>query len=177
MSGFPARHPWRARRRCSFCCLQPYAAYVSDCWLSIEHKGTSPANAVYEVHLFIGTIKNRARRVGRCIRDSAEAAIQCAFNIALRALEILSLHPPLKRGSEKSLRNCALTHEAGDTRFQRNCRIRAGEVTRAPFGGTSPACCRMAGISTTFFWIPDAIALGRLGAVFAIVCDGSVVSN
>ncbi|NLP63661.1 hypothetical protein [Paraburkholderia sacchari] len=41
---------------------------------------------------YIGTIKNRARRIGRCIRDSAEAAIQCAFNIALRALEIFSLH-------------------------------------------------------------------------------------
>jgi hypothetical protein len=72
--------------------LQPYAAYVSDCWLSIELKGSSPANAVYEVRLFIGTVKSGARRIGRCIRDSAEAAIQCAFNIALRALEILSLH-------------------------------------------------------------------------------------
>ncbi|RZF24569.1 hypothetical protein EVC45_38205 [Paraburkholderia sp. UYCP14C] len=72
--------------------LQPYAAYVSDCCLSIERLGTSPANSVYEVCLFIGMIKSSARRLGRCIRDNAEAAIRCAFNIAVRTLELLSLH-------------------------------------------------------------------------------------
>ena len=72
--------------------LQPYAAYVSDCWMSIERVGTSAANSMYEVRLFVGTIKSAARRVGRCIRDSAQAAIRCAFNIAVRTLELLALH-------------------------------------------------------------------------------------
>lgn len=37
--------------------LQRYAAYVSDCCLSIESLGPSRANSLYEVRLFIGTTK------------------------------------------------------------------------------------------------------------------------
>lgn len=66
--------------------LQRYAAYVSDCCLSIESLGPSRANSLYEVRLFIGTTKNRARRL------NAEAAIRYAFNIAVRTLKRLCLH-------------------------------------------------------------------------------------
>ena len=72
--------------------LQTYAAYVPDLWLSIERHGTSPANAEYEVRLSVGKTKDSARRIGRCVRDSVEAALRCAFNIAVRTLELISLH-------------------------------------------------------------------------------------
>jgi hypothetical protein len=89
--GFPGTPSLESEAALQLLRLQTYAAYVSDCWLSIERQGTS-TRAEYEVRLLIGTTKGRARRIGRCIRDSAEAAIRCAFNIAVRALELISLH-------------------------------------------------------------------------------------
>lgn len=90
--GFPGSASLESEAALQLLRLQTYAAYVSDCWLSIEHQGTSSANVQYEARLLIGATKSSARRLGRCVRDSAEAAIRCAFNIAVRALELISLH-------------------------------------------------------------------------------------
>jgi len=89
--GFPGTPSLESEAALQLLRLQTYAAYVSDCWLTIERQDTS-ASAEYEVHLSIGTTLSRAKRIGRCVRDSAEAAIRCAFNIAVRALELISLH-------------------------------------------------------------------------------------
>ena len=70
--------------------LQPYGIYFSDCRLAIEHLRQRSGSSVYEVRLEIAHPVCGLRRIGRCIRDSAEAAIRCAFNMAVRVLRILS---------------------------------------------------------------------------------------
>jgi len=75
--------------------LQPYGNYFSDCQLVIEHVGQRSGTGLYEVRLEIGTAARALRRIARCARDSAEEAIRCAFNKAVRALEILSAHGKL----------------------------------------------------------------------------------
>lgn len=90
--GFPGSVSLEGAAASQLLRLQTYAAYVSDCWLSIERLGTGTANELYEVRLEIGTTGSRTRRIGRCIRDNAQAAIRCAFNIAVRTLELISLH-------------------------------------------------------------------------------------
>jgi hypothetical protein len=72
--------------------LQPYSASFSDCRLAIERVGKDSTNGVYEVRLEVTTQVNGLRRVGRCVRDSAEAAIRCAFNRAVRVLAVTTAH-------------------------------------------------------------------------------------
>lgn len=72
--------------------LQTYAGYVSDLWVSIERQSTLPTNAKYEVRLSVGKTRGGARRIGRCVCAGAEAALRCAFSIAVRALELISGH-------------------------------------------------------------------------------------
>jgi hypothetical protein len=72
--------------------LQPYSASLSDCRLAIERVGNDSGCGVYEVRLEITTQTSGLRRVGRCVRDSAEAAIRCAFNRAVRVLAIMTAH-------------------------------------------------------------------------------------
>jgi len=75
--------------------LQPYSTYFSDCQLVIEHMGQRSGSSLYEVRLEIGTAARALTRIARCARASAEEAIRCAFNKAVRALEILSAHGKL----------------------------------------------------------------------------------
>jgi len=70
---------------------QPYGIYFSDCWLAIEHLSQG-SGSLYEVRLDIAIRVDGLRRIGRCVRDSTEAAIRCAFDLALRVIRILSRH-------------------------------------------------------------------------------------
>ena len=70
--------------------LEPYSACFSDCRLAIERVGKDSTRTVYEVRLEISAQTNGLRHVLRCVRDSAEAAIQCAFNKALRVLRVVT---------------------------------------------------------------------------------------
>ncbi|WP_236072412.1 hypothetical protein [Paraburkholderia domus] len=75
--------------------LEPYGSYLSDCRLMIEHLRQRSGCSLYEVRLEIRTAAHALRRIVRCVYDSAEAAILCAFKKAVRALEILSAHGKL----------------------------------------------------------------------------------
>jgi len=70
--------------------LQRYSASFSDCRLAIERMDKDSMSGVYEVRLEITSQTNGLRRVGRCVRDSAEVAIRCAFNRAVRVLAVMT---------------------------------------------------------------------------------------
>ena len=70
--------------------LQRYSASFSDCRLAIERVDKNSTRGVYEVRLEITSQTNGLRRVGRCVRDSAEVAIRCAFKRAARVLAVMT---------------------------------------------------------------------------------------
>ncbi|TDG02258.1 hypothetical protein E1N52_40610 [Paraburkholderia guartelaensis] len=70
--------------------LQPYHFLVTDCRLSIRTQGQPSGNTSYEVCVEIANRTDVFRRIGHCILDSAEAAIRCAFNKAVRFLETVA---------------------------------------------------------------------------------------
>ncbi|WP_028222429.1 hypothetical protein [Paraburkholderia oxyphila] len=90
--GLPGAASLEAEAALQLLRLQPYSAYFSDCQLVIEHVGQPSGNSLYDVRLEIGTTALTLKRIARCVRDGAEAAIRCAFNKAVRVLEILSAH-------------------------------------------------------------------------------------
>lgn len=90
--GFPGTASMEAESALQLLRLQPYGTCFSDCRLAIEHLSESSGNSLYEARIEIVTPVHGLRRIGRCVRDNAEAAIRCAFNMAVRVLEIISAH-------------------------------------------------------------------------------------
>jgi hypothetical protein len=88
--GLPATASLEAEAAVQLLRLQAYSTYFSDCQLAIEHLGQRSGSSLYEVRLEIRTATHAVRHIARCVHDSAEAAIRCAFNRAARALQILS---------------------------------------------------------------------------------------
>ncbi|MDQ7980349.1 hypothetical protein QYH69_24225 [Paraburkholderia sp. SARCC-3016] len=75
--------------------LLPYSTYISDCQLVIEHVDQRSGSSLYEVRLETRSAEHAVKRIARCVHDSAEAAIKCAFDKAVRVFEILSAHGKL----------------------------------------------------------------------------------
>lgn len=88
--GLPATASLEAEVAVQLLRLQPYSTYFSDCQLAIDHLGQRSGRSLYEVRIEIRTATHALRRIARCVHNSAEGAIRCAFNKAARALQILS---------------------------------------------------------------------------------------
>ena len=89
--GFPKAASLEREAALQLLRLQTYGAHISKCRLAIEDFAGCPENGRYGARLEIGSTEDKCRRMGRCIRDSADAAVQRAFNIAVRCLELISL--------------------------------------------------------------------------------------
>jgi hypothetical protein len=89
--GFPKATSLEREAALQLLRLQTLGALISKCRLAIEDFAGCPENGRYRARLEIGSTEDKCRRVGRCIRDSADAAVQRAFNIAVRCLELISL--------------------------------------------------------------------------------------
>ncbi|TCG04470.1 hypothetical protein BZM27_40680 [Paraburkholderia steynii] len=70
--------------------LQPFGAVFSDFRLTIGRVSEHIGNGSYDVCLEITTVVGRTRRIGRCIRESDEDAIRCAFNRGVRVLHAVT---------------------------------------------------------------------------------------
>ncbi|BCZ84563.1 hypothetical protein PTKU64_82380 [Paraburkholderia terrae] len=88
--GLPGSASLEAEAAIQLLRLQPFSAGFSDCRLEIEQVGQSCETSMYEVRLEVTTLTRGLRRIGRCVRDSAEAAIRCAFNRAVRVLAVVA---------------------------------------------------------------------------------------
>jgi len=88
--GLPGNASLEAEAAVQLLRLQPFSAAFSDCRLEIEQVGQSCGTSMYEVRLEVTTLARGLRRIGRCVRDSAEAAIRCAFNRAVRVLAVVA---------------------------------------------------------------------------------------
>ena len=76
--------------------LKTYGALISRCRPAIEDFAACPDNVQYGAQFKIESAEDKCRRIGRCIRDSADAAVQWPFNIVVRCLELISLRFRLK---------------------------------------------------------------------------------
>lgn len=89
--GFPKATSLEREAALQLLRLQTLGALISKCRLAIEDFAACPGNGQYGARHEIGSTEDKCRRIGRCIRDSTDAAVQWAFNIAVRCLELISL--------------------------------------------------------------------------------------
>ncbi|CAG4892850.1 hypothetical protein [Paraburkholderia saeva] len=71
--------------------LQTYGVLISRCRLAIKAFAACPESGHDGAQPETGSTEDKCRRIGRCVRDSADAAVQWAFSIAVRCLELISL--------------------------------------------------------------------------------------
>jgi hypothetical protein len=93
--GLPGSASMEAEAGMQLLRLQRHGISFADCRLAIEHLTQRSGSSLYEVRLDIMIPARGLRRIGRCVRDSAEAAIRCAFDMAMRVIQILSRHGKL----------------------------------------------------------------------------------
>jgi hypothetical protein len=93
--GLPGTASMEAEAGLQLLRLQAYGINFADCRLAIEHLIRRSGSSLYEVRLDIAIPPHGLRRIGRCVRDSVEAAIRCAFDMAMRVIQILSRHGKL----------------------------------------------------------------------------------